>query len=142
MTSFQKQLPGGHYRITAAENEAFTNAVGGEVDRDGRAHPLFYYIATQAAMGVSVSELCAMCDFDVADGPLMAQSRVTFDQDLMFDCDYTVSGRILSLIRKSSRTFGEMDLLTYELTMSRAEGERVAHCINQWVLPRRAQVTA
>jgi len=142
MTSFQRQLPGGHYRITAAENEDFTKAVGGEIDGNGRAHPLFYYIATQAAMGISVSDLCALCEFDVIDGPMMAQSHVTFDQDLMVDCDYQVSGRVISLTRKTSRTFGELDLLTYELTLSRPEGERVAHCVNQWILPRRARVAA
>jgi hypothetical protein len=140
MQHVQRSLPGGHYRITAEENALFCGAVGSLADPDGRADPIFYYIATQAAMGVSVEQLCAICDFDVAAGPMMAQSKVDFDDELMVDRDYLVSGEILSLTRKASRTFGALDLLVYRLTMSTPEGRRVAQCINQWVLPRRGEV--
>lgn len=137
----QRQLPGGRYRITSQENALFCTAIGSTPDLDGRAHPVFYYIATQAAMGVSVAELCAICDFDVADGPMMAQSRVDFDTDLMVDLDYLISGEIVSLVRKPSRTFGALDLLTYRLVASDMSGNRVAQCTNQWILPRRGAVT-
>jgi hypothetical protein len=137
MQGFPKSLPGGSFRITADENRHFCDAVGGDVDAAGRAHPMFYYIATQVAMGVSVGELCTMCDFDVADGPMMAQSKVEFEDELMVNVDYNVTGEISSLIRKSSRTFGEMDLLSYQLMLSRSDGVRVVHCVNEWILPRR-----
>jgi hypothetical protein len=142
MDTTRRSFPGGRHRISRDENEALCRAVGSAPDPLGRAHPIFYYIATQAAMGMSVAELCELCDFDVADGPMMAQSKVTFDGELMVDRDYLVGGEILSLVRKPSRTFGAMDLLTYELTLRDDEGHVAATCVNQWVLPRRNEAAA
>src|ERR1700722_10693536 len=122
------RFPGGRFRITRDENAAFCDAAGATPDPDGRAHPIFYYIATQAAMGISVADLCALCDFDVADGPMMASSNVEFLGELAVDQDYEVGGEILSLIRKPSRTFGAVDLLTYRLTLT-ADSAEVVSCI-------------
>ncbi|MCR5879577.1 hypothetical protein [Phenylobacterium sp. J367] len=133
----QRSFPGGRYRITRAEDAALREAIGAGPDPDGRAHPIFYYIASQAEMGISVADLCALCDFDVADGPMMATSKVEFADDLRVEHDYDVSGEILSLVRKPSRTFGALDLLTYRLTLSEAGGRAVVSCVNEWVLPRR-----
>lgn len=138
----QRTFPGGRYRITKAEDSALRQAVGAAPDPDGRAHPIFYYIASQAEMGISVADLCALCDFDVKDGPMMATSKVEFADDLLVDQDYDVAGEVLSLVRKSSRTFGALDLLTYRLTLSEPGGREVAACVNAWVLPRRGEGAA
>lgn len=130
-------LPGGHYRITAPENEAFCAAVGCTPDRDGRAHPLYYYIAGQCAMGISVSELLALCKFDVNDGPMMIGSEVTFAQDLWVDREYAVSGSIISVVRKPSRAFGFADTLKFGLTLTDADGAVSSSAVNSWLLPRR-----
>ncbi len=137
----QFKFPGGRYRITREEDADLRQAVGSPPDPDGRAHPIFYYIATQCEMGISVGDLCAMCDFDVKDGPMMATSKVEYARDLMVDQEYDVGGEILSLVRKPSRTFGAMDLLTYRLTLSDQAGQ-VLSCINEWVLPRRGETAA
>jgi hypothetical protein len=129
-------LPGGTYRISRAENDALCAAVGAEVAAGGRAHPIFYYVATQVGMGISVADLLALCDFDVADGPLMVGSKVNFTSELMVERDYRVSGRIDSLVRKPSRAFGAMDMLSFTLTLIDEAGETILSCTNQWVLPR------
>jgi hypothetical protein len=142
MVSSQRAFPGGRYRISREENLALCAAVEAQPDPAGRAHPIFYYIASQSAMGLSVAELCALCDFDIADGPMITQSNVVFDGEMLVDREYVVSGEIVSLVRKPSRTFGAVDLLTFNLQLEDADGGICATCTNQWVLPRRDGATA
>lgn len=134
-------LPGGRYRIDPEENAAICGAVGAEVETDGRAHPIFYYIATQVGMGISVEDLLSLCDFDVSEGPLMTGSIAWFAGELRVDTDYVVQGEIVSLVRKPSRTFGAVDLLSFRLVLADTSGTETVECINEWVLPRRDGVT-
>jgi hypothetical protein len=129
------RLPGGVYRITPDENADFCASVGAAPDAGGLAHPLFYYIATQCAMGLSVGELLALCHFDVSDGPMMTASDASFARPLRVGAEYRIEGEILSLVRKPSRTFGMADQLKFRLVLSDAEGE-AASATSSWLLPR------
>jgi hypothetical protein len=88
-------------------------------------------------MGKSVAGLCAACEFDVEDGPMIAASKVEFSRALVTDQPYWVTGEIKSLTRKRSRTLGVMDLLEYVLRLALPDGTRVLETTNVWVLPRR-----
>lgn len=125
------------YSISAAENAALYRSTGVEPSPTGAAHPIYYYIATQVAMGMTVAELCATCDFDVEDGPMMGSSAVRFSAPLRTDASYTVTGEILSLVRKRSRKLGVMDVLTYRLCLRELDGTLVLETDNVWVLPRK-----
>jgi hypothetical protein len=131
-----RRLPGGTYRIEESENATFCASVGAKVDPSGLAHPLFYYIATQCAMGVSVAGLLELCEFDVNDGPLMTGSKASFQRPLRVGTEYRVDGAIVSLIRKPSRAFGMADQLQFRLTLSDEDGE-AAEAVSSWILPRR-----
>lgn len=131
------RLPGGRYRITREEAALFAEAVGAEAS-DEVAHPAFFFVATQGAMGVSVDELLAMCAFKAEDGPLLTNMRAEIEAPLRVDADYAVTGEIVSLIRKPSRTFGTVDVLTFRLDLADADHRRVARVTNTWMLPRRA----
>ncbi len=132
-----RAFPGGTYRITREENATLCAAVGTQPDPDGRAHPIFYYIATQVGMGMTVSGLLELCEFDVNDGPMMTGSSASFTGDLLIETDYRIDGEILSLIRKPSRTFGFADTLRFRLRMTPEESIPTLECINEWILPRR-----
>ncbi len=126
------------FTISADENAALCKSTGVEPASDGTAHPIYYYIATQVAMGKSVAGVCETCEFDVEDGPMMGSSGVRFAQQLMVGRDYKVTGEILSLVRKKSRKLGVMDVLTYRLRLHPAEGgDAVLETDNVWVLPRK-----
>ena len=125
------------YTISAEENAALCRSTGIEPADDGTAHPIYYYVATQVAMGKSVAELCAVCDFDVDDGPMMGSSEVRFSNPLRTGLPYRVSGEILSLQRKRSRKLGVMDVLTYRLRLHAPDGSAALETDNVWVLPRR-----
>ena len=125
------------YVISAQENEVLCRSTGIAPADDGTAHPIYYYVATQVAMGKTVAGLCAACDFDVDDGPMMGSSEVRFSTPLRTGLPYTVSGEILSLERKRSRKLGVMDVLTYRLRLHGPEGGAALETDNVWVLPRR-----
>jgi hypothetical protein len=128
------------YTINAAENRALCESTGVRPATDGTAHPIYFYIATQVGMGMTVAGLCAACDFNVDDGPMMASSKVTFSRQLVVDQPYDVTGRIVSLVRKPSRKLGVMDMLEYLLELSQPDGTLVLSTTNMWVLPRRKLV--
>jgi hypothetical protein len=125
------------YTISADENQALCESTGVRPATDGSAHPIYFYIATQVGMGMTVAGLCAACEFNVEDGPMMASSRVAFLRPLITGQPYRVSGRIVSLVRKPSRKLGIMDMLEYVLELSLPDGTPVLSTTNVWVLPRK-----
>jgi hypothetical protein len=126
------------FTISAEENAALCRSVGVEPANDGSAHPIYYYIATQVAMGKTVAGVCETCEFDVEDGPMMGSSGVKFYEPLMVGQNYKVTGEILSLVRKKSRKLGIMDVLTYRLRLHKqADGTCILETDNVWVLPRK-----
>lgn len=126
------------YTISSDENAALCRSIAMEPSADGRAHPIFYYIASQLAMGKTVAGLCAACEFDVDDGPMMGSSGMRVAKPLMVGASYKVTGEIVSLVRKLSRKLGVMDVLTYRLRLHPAEGgDAVVEVENVWVLPRK-----
>ncbi len=126
------------FSISADENAKLCQSTGVQPATDGSAHPIYYYIATQVAMGKTVAGVCETCEFDVDDGPMMGSSGVRFAGQLMVGQDYRVTGEILSLVRKKSRKLGVMDVLTYRLRLHPAAGgDAVLETDNVWVLPRK-----
>ncbi|MDB5738851.1 MAG: hypothetical protein JWO65_2519 [Sphingomonas bacterium] len=125
------------YVITVAQNAALCRSTGVEPAADGSAHPIYYYIATQVAMGKTVAGVCATCQFDVEDGPMMGSSGVLFKGALEVDVPYRVTGEILGLVRKRSRKLGVMDVLDYRLRLHDADDAIVLETTNVWVLPRK-----
>ncbi len=122
--------------ISAAENSALCEGMGVAPAAYGQAHPSYYYTATQIGMGLTVRELCAACDFDVEDAPMMATSEARYLKPLMTETPYWVRGHIESLVRKRSRKLGVMDLLDYRLELVDRDGDTVLTTTNVWVLPR------
>lgn len=126
------------FTVSAEENERLCRSVGVAPASDGSAHPVWYYVATQVAMGKTVAGVCETCEFDVEDGPMMGSSGVRFSSPIMVGQPYKVGGEILSLVRKKSRKLGVMDVLTYRLRLHPADGgDAILETDNVWVLPRK-----
>jgi hypothetical protein len=129
------------FTVSIEENERLCRSVGVVPAVDGTAHPIWYYVATQVAMGKTVAGVCETCEFDVEDGPMMGSSGVRFFSPIMIGRPYRVSGEILSLVRKKSRKLGVMDVLTYRLRLHPSEGsDAILETDNVWVLPRKELV--
>lgn len=126
------------YMITADENRALCASLGVTPAADGSAHPIYYYVATQVAMGSTVAGLCEICEFDVEVGPMMAGSSVDFSSAILTDHPYLVEGEIISIVRKKSRKLGVMDLMEYQLRLVDPDNKTIVlSTTNSWVLPRR-----
>ena len=124
------------YVVSAEENQVLCETIGVEPATDGSAHPIYYYIATQVGMGMTVADLCAVCGFDVEDGPLIGGSRVRFLRPLLTGQAYWVIGEIKGLNRKQSRKLGTIDILEYQLRLLLPDGNLVLTTTNTWILPR------
>ena len=140
MENFDRAFPGGHFEVTPEVAATICDSVGCPLELAGMGHPILYYVATQAAMGLSVEDLLQRCDFRPEDGPLMSESEVLFSGDIEVGRRYAVSGGIVSLQRKPSRSFGTVDVLKFELRLCRDDGSEVLRCVNTWVLPRPGQI--
>jgi hypothetical protein len=124
------------YVISRQENLELCTSMGVAPAGNDGAHPIYFFIATQIGMGMTVAELCAACEFNVDDGPMIVSSKVEFSQPLKVEQAYRVTGEIVSLNRKLSRKLGVMDMLEYRLDLSRPDGARVLVTTSVWVLPR------
>lgn len=130
-------FPGGEFTLSPELDTAFRDAVQAGAGKAGQAHPALAFVIAQSAMGVSVAELLAVCDFDVNDGPMLVQLDLDFAEPLAVGVAYKVGGQIISLTRKPSRAFGFADSLVFELVLSTPEAGQVARVRNTWILPRR-----
>jgi hypothetical protein len=128
------------FTITEEENARLCRSTGAEPAADGTAHPIYYYVATQVAMGKTVAGICETCEFDVENGPMMGSSAVRFSAVLVVGESYRVTGKILGLVRKRGRKLGVMDVLTYRLRLHLINGTQILETDNVWMLPRKELV--
>lgn len=129
-------LPEGRYVISPEENRLVAEIAGARACDYGIAHPLWAFIACQRGIGISIADLCALADFDVADGPMMGGWEVQYYEDLRTDYVYDVTGEVTGLVRKTGRS-GTFDLLTFEIDLRNGDETIVASTTTTFVLPRR-----
>jgi hypothetical protein len=130
-------LPAGEFTITRQEAESLAGALLARSSSTDAAHPIWAYIATQRGIEISIAGLCALADFDVADGPMLGSVEIEYGAPLRIGTSYRVTGEVVGLERKVGRKAGTFDILTYSLTMAGADGAVVARCTNTFILPRR-----
>jgi hypothetical protein len=131
-------IPAGTYTIEQWAQMLLCDVLGAPDPGDGRAHPLFAYIAPQCGMGIGVEGIFALAEADAADGPLVASCDLEILGELRVGETYQVSGEVVDVVRKEGRKTGPFDLFTFRLDLADADGEVVVHSTNVWVFPRRS----
>lgn len=131
-------LPEGRYTIEDWADMLLCDNLDTAEAPDGGAHPLFGYIATQCGIGIGITELCALADFDVADGPMLASVDLTLHEQPRVGVEYRVTGEIEDIVRKQGRKAGTFDLMTFVERLHGPDDAVVAECRNVFVLPRRS----
>jgi hypothetical protein len=129
-------LPEGTFVISPTEDRLVHEILGEEPSSTGRAHPLWAFIATQRGIGTSVAELCALAEFDVLDGPMMAGWNAEFAGELVTDYSYRVTGEVTDIVRKRGRS-GLFDLMTFVERLVDEHGHAVVATTTTFVLPRK-----
>jgi hypothetical protein len=130
-------LPAGEFTITPQEAERLTGALLAVPSPDDTAHPIWAYIATQRGIDISIAGLCALAEFDVADGPMLGSVEIEYGGPVRIGMRYRVTGEVVGLERKVGRKTGTFDILTYRLAMAGPDGAVVTRCTNTFILPRR-----
>lgn len=136
-----KAIPGtaltpGRIAISAAEATSFCELLGTPAVGDAL-HPIYVYVATQRGLGMSVAEVCALADFDIADGPMLGNIDFQYSAPMLPDTEYRVEGTIIDIVRKEGRSAGVFDLLQFEERLVADDGTVVASSRSSFVLPRK-----
>jgi hypothetical protein len=128
-------LPEGTFTITAEEDRQLGEALGSPPS-DGTPHPVWAYIATQRGIGISVADLCALAEFDVADGPMLGTVDMTYARPLELGVEYRVTGEVVGIERKHGRKAGTFDIMTYRERLIAPDGTEAASSTNTFILRR------
>ena len=133
------ELPAGAFTIPADENAQVARIAGDEPLGNGLAHELYAYVANQRGIGISVAELLALADFDMADGPMLGACRLEYGEaPLRVGVPYEVRGEILDVTRKQGRS-GTFDVLRFRERLVDGDGAEAAAVTNTFILPRRSE---
>lgn len=130
-----RTVPGGEYAIAPYESWLAHDAVYSEPG--ALPHPVMAFVAAQRGMGCTVTELFALLESDIADGPLLASTSIDIRRDLRTDERYRVEGQVLGLTRKSGAVLGTFDLVTCEFHLWADDGAPVATVRNVYAIGRR-----
>jgi hypothetical protein len=128
-----RKLPGGEFVIPESEVTLVRELVGSGL---AQPHPIFACIGSLRTLGLSIGDLCALCDFDLADGPLLGEFDVELEEAFRAGVRYVASAEIESCERVSSRRLGQVDRLRFRVTLTTADGVAVARVRYLWLLPR------
>ena len=127
------RLPGGHYEITADAATAVARLTGWEAPEP---HPVFASIASLRSLGVSIEQLCELCEFRLEDGPMLGEFAVNFHRELQQGVPYRTEAHIVSFDRRHSARVGVLDRLRFAVQIQTTDGTPVAELSYLWLLPR------
>lgn len=128
-----RELPGGRYRISATEAAELLQLAQGGVQG---VHPAHATVVSLRSLGLSIGELCALCHFDLADGPFLGELSIDFHAPLALEVDYQVEASIEGLTRHASRQLGTLDKLRFRVSIRTLMDQPVADLLYLWILPR------
>jgi hypothetical protein len=133
------RLPGGRYEITAADTNIVAQLTG---LTSSVPHPIFASIAALRSLGVSIGDLCALCEFRLDDGPMLGEISLQFFSPMHAGVQYEVSAEIESLDRTVSRRLGILDRLQFVVRLVEHRVGAVAEVHFLWLLPRGKRANA
>jgi hypothetical protein len=132
-----RRFPGGNYTVEPYRAWLLADATADRPD-DSVAHPLQAWLAAIGGMGITWDELFRWFGATADDGPMFGEHETALHRPVKLGHSYTVSGRIVSVVRKRGRTAGLFDLVEYELELrDDTDGGHAATCWNSIVFPRR-----
>ncbi|NKQ57227.1 hypothetical protein HFP15_30585 [Amycolatopsis sp. K13G38] len=131
-------LPGGRFTIEPWQAWLLADVVQADpaATPPGIVHPLFVYVASTGAMGLTWDELFACCGATAADGPMFGESETVVHTPLRVGTEYVVRGEFDSADRKEGKRTGVFDIVGFRLDVLHRD-RMVAVSRNSIVYPRR-----
>ncbi len=128
-----RQLPGGKYRIAPDQCRAVDAMCAGT---GSVTHPVFACVAALRGLGISIDELCRLCDYELARAPMLGECQLELRRPLQAEIDYTTSVVIEDLVRSTSRAVGMLDRLRFTVALRDSEPGDAALVKLTWLFPR------
>jgi hypothetical protein len=102
-------------------------------------HPLMLYMATQAGMGISLQDLFTMFLGKSEDGPMLGEWSMQAYGAVKLGVEYSVTGGIVEVQRKTGKKTGVFDIIKFELQMRETADpdELVGVTRSSFIFPRR-----
>jgi hypothetical protein len=97
--------------------------------------PTWVLVAALRGMGLTLDELVGLADSTTADGVLFGELGIEEFFPLEVERDYTVTGEIGGIARRNGRS-GTFDILSFELSILDAAGDRHGAVSCSFILPR------
>lgn len=130
------RFPGGTFEIGAHEDWLLRDVIGAEPGDGAHAHPLWGFAAPQRSMGITIDEIFELCGARAADGPLLGDSEIVSDADLLIGQNYVVEAGIVDARRKQGRSGTTFDVVHFTATTFDLDHRPVGRLTNSFILPR------
>lgn len=130
------RFPGGAFAIEPYEDWLLRDALGADSGDGIHAHPLWGFAAPQRSMGITIDEVFELCGARASDGPLLGDTSITTECELLLEQRYTVAAGITSAQRKHGRSMGTFDVVHFTATTFDPDGVLVGRLTNSFVFPR------
>jgi hypothetical protein len=131
-----RELPGGHFTIEPYKHWLTCDVVGSPEPPGDVAHPIFVFISTMSAMGVTIDELFRICHATALDGAVLGDCANAFIATLHVGSTYEVRGRIADVVRKEGKRAGVFDVVKVEFEVVDEHGTVAATTAASFVFKR------
>jgi hypothetical protein len=129
-------LPGDTFRAERYEDWLLRDVVLAPPADSTAMHPLWSFIASVRAMGVSLENLFEMCGTSSDEGPMLAGCHIELAKPFVVDQQYAVTATISDAVRKQGRS-GTFDVVSVDVDVSDSGGDAVATVRASYIFPRR-----
>ena len=109
------QIPEGRFVLTPAMDDRLRQMAGLPPRQGDFAHPVFAFVG---GLGLRIADLARALGLDFDAGPVLARSRLDYDDRLRVGESYRVTAEGEEIPRKPSRVFGQADHLHLAITLS------------------------
>lgn len=128
-----KRLPGARFCITPEDVLVLSKLCGSPSSAPS---PIFAMVAALRGLGITLDEMCRLCEFELAAGPMLGECAMRFGSQLQQGLFYRTEVEIHGIDRKYSATSGVIDRLRFAVALFAADTDCAAEVELTWLLPR------
>jgi len=128
------RLPGDYFSVIPEEAALVAKLSGWTSDEPS---PIFSYIAALRGLGITLEQMCNLCDFELGQGPVVGECRIQFFNAIQVSIRYRTDVVIHGIERRPSAAYGIVDRLRFSVALTEHSGSLVASVELIWLLPRR-----
>lgn len=131
-------LPGGRAEVASYEDWLMRDVALAAPSWEPSLHPLSVFAGLQRSIGMSLSELFALCGSSPEEGPMLGETRIEMLASMAPGRAYDVRAAITGAQRKVGRTAGTIDIVELTIEAFDDVGAVVARLVNSYIFRRAA----